>query len=68
MQPQILMPGGRGNALFSDFIDQIETDIIIANAQGRILNCNKSILDAWGGTIEDYLTGKILAMNTATAK
>ncbi len=54
MQPQIT-PGGSDHDLFNDLIDQFEEDIVIVDCNGTILNLNKNVLDAWGGTRKDFI-------------
>ncbi|MCC8193896.1 MAG: PAS domain-containing protein, partial [Deltaproteobacteria bacterium] len=54
MQLQIT-PGAPDNTLFNDLIDQFEEDIVIVDMKGTILNLNKSLLEAWGGTRADYV-------------
>ena len=54
MQLQIT-PGSPDNALFNSLIDHFEEDIVIVDVLGTILNLNKSLQEAWGGTREDFI-------------
>ena len=53
-----ITPGGSDYSLFNDLIDQFEEDIVIVDPEGTILNLNKSVLDAWGGTRSDFIGKK----------
>ena len=48
-------PGAPDNVLFNSLIDQFEEDIVMIDTKGTILNLNKSVLDAWGGTRADFV-------------
>lgn len=50
-------PLGSDNTLFDSLIDQFEEDIVIVDSNMKILNLNKSLYEAWGGSRE-ALTGK----------
>lgn len=42
------------STLFNSLIDQFEEDILIVDLENRILNLNARLLEAWGGSREDY--------------
>ncbi len=50
-----ITPGGSDHSLFNDLIDQFEEDIVIVDTKGTILNLNRSVLDSWGGSREDFI-------------
>lgn len=53
MQLQIT-PDCSDSTPFNSLIDQFEEDILIVDLENKILNLNARLLEAWGGSREDY--------------
>ena len=56
-------PGSIPPELFNDLIDQFEEDVVIVDIDGNILNLNRQVLDAWGGSKADYLGKNCVSLN-----
>ena len=41
--------------MFSSLMDQVDQDILVLDAGGRVLECNEHFLEAWGGKKIDYI-------------